>query len=71
VRDPTNEFDPNAIAVDVDGLGRIGHVPRKVSERLAPEIDAGTGWRAEVREVLVHPDNPNNPGISVWLERSA
>jgi hypothetical protein len=82
VRDPGNEHDPNAIRVEVRGivrgiatleegviLGHIGHVGRGLAARLAPEIDRGEQWEAEVRQVLVHPDNPRNPGIVLWCHR--
>jgi hypothetical protein len=36
---------------------------------MAPEIDAGTTWQAQVESVLVHPDHPDNPGISIRCAR--
>ncbi|KAH6856961.1 RAD5-like protein [Chaetomium sp. MPI-CAGE-AT-0009] len=38
-REPSNQYDPNAIRVD-NVLGRqIGHIPRTVAEKLAPYLD--------------------------------
>jgi HIRAN domain len=68
-REPGNEHDPNAIVVLVDGIGRLGHVPRGVAARLAPEMDAGSRWAAEVTDVLVHPDHPDRHGITVTFRR--
>ncbi|KAJ4300622.1 hypothetical protein N0V88_003306 [Collariella sp. IMI 366227] len=40
-REPSNQYDPNAIRVD-NVLGRqIGHIPRTVAAKLAPYIDSG------------------------------
>jgi hypothetical protein len=73
IRNPDNEYDENAIEVHVPALGRhgmIGHIPRELAERLAPQIDAGEEWAAEIVAVLVSPENPSNPGIEIecWLE---
>ena len=38
VREPTNEHDPNAVAVWVDGR-RVGYVPKKQNVALAQFID--------------------------------
>jgi hypothetical protein len=72
VRNPANEYDPNAIEVHVPALGdigMIGHLTRPVAARLAPELDAGVRWLAEVDEVLVDPDHPDRPGISINCKR--
>jgi hypothetical protein len=73
IRNPDNEYDANAIEVHVPSLGEemamIGHIPAGVAERLAPELDGGGTWSAGVEQVLIHPDHPDNPGISLRLER--
>ena len=72
VREPANPVDPAAVAVHVPALGDlapVGHLPAAVAARLAPELDSGTAWSAEVYEVLVHPDHPDRPGISLRCER--
>jgi len=47
-RDPGNEHDPNAIAVDSAGGEQAGWVPRELAEELAPELDGGRPWSAVV-----------------------
>lgn len=70
VRDPGNRYDGNAVRVEVEGWGLVGHIDRVLAARLAPEMDAGAKWGARVLAVNVHPDNPRNPGIEVLCERS-
>ena len=72
IRNPLNEHDENAIEVHVPALGdigMIGHLPRALAARLAPELDGGVVWQAHVDDVLVHPDHPENPGITVHCSR--
>lgn len=63
-RDPTNPVGPNAVAVSV-GSNRVGWIPAGVAARLAPAIDAGHPYTAEITEAVVHPAHPTNPGITV------
>src|SRR5690606_12439273 len=72
VRNPDNEHDPNAIEVHVPLMGSesmVGHLPRNVSSRLAPLMDADEPWEVEVTMVAVHADNPHNPGIHLRISR--
>lgn len=73
VRNPANQYDSNAIEVHVPALGSewamIGHLTRPIAARLAPGMDAGERWQAMVESVLVHPDNPQNAGISITCAR--
>ncbi|HXG72126.1 MAG TPA: HIRAN domain-containing protein [Gemmatimonadaceae bacterium] len=63
LREPENPYDPNAIAVHVPALGnRIGHIPRDLAVRLAPEMDDGRHWLAQVEEILVTPGQEHQPG---------
>jgi len=74
IRNPENPHDENAIEVHVPALGRsgmIGHIPAAIAARLAPVIDEGVAYHASVVVVLIHPDNPSNPGIEIRLERVA
>jgi hypothetical protein len=42
VREPQNEYDPNAIAIyDEQGMGPLGYVNKLNAKRLAPKLDAG------------------------------
>lgn len=69
VRNPANEYDTNAIQVHVPALGDpagfIGHLTSPVARRLAPQMDDGERWGGEIEDVLVHPDHPDRPGISI------
>lgn len=73
IRNPDNPHDANAVEVHVPSLGdewaMIGHVMREVAARLAPEMDEGVEWRAEVESVLINPDYPDRPGIAIRCER--
>jgi hypothetical protein len=72
VREPDNEFDANAIAVHVPGLGEdaaIGHIPREVARKLAPIIDGGTQHHVAVAGVVIHPDHAERPGV--WISVKA
>lgn len=67
-RRPDNPHDSNAIEVHVPALGElafVGHLPRAVAARLAPHLDAGERWLAEVGAVRIHPDHPEHPGLTV------
>lgn len=72
-RNPKNPYDANAIEVHVPSMGGstgfIGHLTRPIAARMAPEIDAGTTWIAEVSDVLIDPDHMDRPGISINCKR--
>lgn len=71
-RNPDNQFDPNAIEVHVPALGDggfIGHLTRPIVARMAPEMDAGARWFAEVESVLIDPAHMDRPGISINCKR--
>lgn len=68
VRQPDNEYDPNAISVRWNGE-HIGHMNRVIAFRLAPELDAGTVWSCVVDEILVTPGMEHQTGISVRCTR--
>ena len=64
-RVPSNEADPNAVAVVcVAAGGRIGWVPRGLAARYAPVLDAGVDVAVEIVEHVVSPANPHNPGLN-------
>jgi hypothetical protein len=66
-RDPGNEHDGNAIAVDVPGGDQVGWVPREIAAELAPELDAGRAWTAVVlREQRPSPRDPRT-GLTMLL----
>jgi hypothetical protein len=65
-REPENEHDANAIAVDAGGE-HVGFVPRELAAELAPELDAGRPWTAVVlREQRPSPRDPRS-GVTMLL----
>ena len=71
-RNPDNVHDANAIEIHVPQLGdygMIGHLPRDLAARLAPELDEGGRWQAGVASVLINPEHLDRPGISIDLRR--
>ena len=70
-RDPANEHDPNAIAVETTTTGeQIGFVPRELAAELAPQLDAGTTWSAmSLRESRPSPRDPRK-GLTMLLARA-
>jgi hypothetical protein len=73
IRNPDNPYDANAIEVHVPALGDewafIGHIVAPVAARLAPELDSGVIWAAEVVDVLINSEHMDRPGISIRCER--
>ena len=47
-REPANQHDANAIAVDTPDGAQLGWVPRELAAELAPDLDAGRPWSAIV-----------------------
>jgi len=70
-RDPGNEHDPHAIAVDTADALQLGWVPRDLAAELAPLIDAGAPWSAVVlREQRGSPRDPRT-GVTMLLAAAA
>lgn len=72
VRRPDNPYDANAVEVHIPALGRmamIGHVDRDNAARLAPHLDAGVRFHAELVGLRVHPDHLDRPGIDIAISR--
>src|SRR5262249_20695094 len=71
-RDPDNEHDPSAIAVDPAGGGeQVGWVPRELAAELAADLDAGTVWSAVVlRDYRASPREPRT-GLTMLLAAAA
>ena len=69
-REPANEYDPSAIAVDAGGEP-VGFVPRELAAELAGELDAGRPWSAVVlREQRPSPRDPRT-GVTMLLAPAA
>jgi hypothetical protein len=64
-RDPGNEHDANAIAVDLPSGEQLGYVPRAVAAELAPDLDAGRAWSALV--LRERRDSPRDPRTGVTM----
>ena len=68
-RDPGNEHDPNAIAVDTANGEQLGWVPRELAAEIAPDLDAGMAWSAlALRESRPSPRDPRS-GLTMLLAR--
>ena len=67
-RDPENEHDPSAIAIDpARGGEQVGWVPREVAAEIAPALDRGEPWAAVVlRERRASPRDPR-AGLTMLL----
>jgi hypothetical protein len=66
-RDPGNEHDRNAIAVEHAGGEQVGWVPRELAVDLASALDAGAPWTAVVlREHRASPRDPRT-GLTMLL----
>jgi hypothetical protein len=68
-RDPENEHDPNAIAVQAGGV-QVGWVPREVAVELAPELDAGRPWSALVLREQRRSPRDQRHGLTMLLAPS-
>ncbi len=66
-RDPGNEHDPHAIAVQVPGGEQVGWVPRELAAQIAGDLDAGRPWSAIcLREQRASPRDPRT-GVTLLL----
>lgn len=61
LREPDNEFDPNAIGVILSGQ-KVAHIPRDLAWRMAPMMDAGTRYQV-TGTILIDPDHRDHPGL--------
>ena len=65
-RDPANPYDANAVGVWLGGL-QLGFIKKEIAARIAPNIDAGERYRAEVRHVTG--GGTRSTGVNVWVSR--
>ncbi len=63
VRDYANQYDPNAIRVQI-GDGQLGYIPRSEARLLAPRMDAGA---APVATVVAVDRDLSNPQLSIEI----
>jgi single-stranded-DNA-specific exonuclease len=68
VRQPENEYDPNAIAV-LDATGdQVGFLNRRLAAALAPELDRGAAYSVSVADVTGGGEGASL-GVNVLIER--
>jgi hypothetical protein len=66
IRNPDNPVDSNAIQVHSPTIDQmLGHLPAFLAAKLAPCLDDGETWLAEVDTVLIDPDHTTKPGLLV------
>jgi hypothetical protein len=65
VPNPDNPYDANAVEVHVAPIGMIGHLPRALAATVSPEIRLGWPYLSYVRDVVIHPDHPDRPGLVI------
>lgn len=67
-REPENEFDPNAILVELPVRGGthkldLGYVPKETAAEIAPLMDSGTEFKATFRTKIIN----ENKGTLIHL----
>ena len=69
MREPSNEFDPNAIGVWADGVGRVGYLSRDDAIDYAPIFDAleRHGCAAASCPAFLIGGEPDKPSYGVML----
>jgi single-stranded-DNA-specific exonuclease len=71
IREPANPHDPNAIAIRYGAL-QLGYIRREIARRIAPIIDAGERYSAEVGSLTGGgPDKHSGVNIRVRRHRPA
>jgi hypothetical protein len=68
LREPGNEYDPNAIRVITDGRP-VGYIAREVAEELAPVMDSASVRTFDVPGVFVGYSRGSQIEIYLWLDR--
>jgi single-stranded-DNA-specific exonuclease len=68
VRQPDNEFDPNAIAVLAPTGEQVGFLNRRLASVLSPALDAGARWDVSVTGVTGG-DDAGSRGVNVLVAR--
>jgi single-stranded-DNA-specific exonuclease len=66
VRQPANAFDANAIAVQLGSL-QIGFLKKAIAARIAPNMNAGERYRAEVKHITG--GGTRSVGVNIWVTR--
>jgi len=69
VHEADNQFDPNALALMTAHAHQVGFLRRQIASALAPLIDAGATYVANVREVTGG-DGRHSLGVNVQIVRT-
>ena len=67
IREPDNEFDPNAIRVEWRAR-KLGYVPRRENAALAWALDRGETLRARISRAEWHPNPARRIAFEVFVE---
>src|SRR6056297_2600171 len=68
IREPKNEYDPNAVKVMNSRGQRIGYIPKEKAEELSTEIKDGFYVYAKANEKLFHNRKLAGLKIKVFVE---
>lgn len=69
-RNPHNQYDSNAIEVRLSSTDEmLGHLPKELAKRIAPDMDEGVSWEAGIVSVDIHPDHRDRPGLTIEIRR--
>jgi single-stranded-DNA-specific exonuclease len=68
VRQPEHAHDPNAVAVFYGRL-QVGYLKKEIAARIAPNIDGGDRYRAEVKHLTG--GGARTGGVNIWVSREA
>jgi single-stranded-DNA-specific exonuclease len=66
VRQPENAFDSNAVAVHFGRL-QLGFMKKAIAARIAPNMDAGERYRAEIKHITG--GGTRSVGVNIWVTR--
>lgn len=69
VRQPDNQFDPNACALFDPHGDQVGFLNRRLAAVLAPAIDSGVEYDVEVTEVTGGTEDGRSLGVNVLVSR--
>lgn len=66
-REPTNQYDKNAVLIKTESGNTLGYVPRFLAEDIAPHLDANCDQHCYVKKMLA----TNQPVVVVSLFRQS
>lgn len=67
VREPDNEYDPNAIAIHLDRTcAKIGYINRDLASRLAAVMDSGSRVSGEITAITGGGKKERGVNVAIW-----